>query len=385
MQAGLIDLANTAIAQRGDVGAALEHLGRGLGTDRVYVFAAHEVEGEAAVSQTHEWCHDGVTEELPNLQNCIVAEIGMQRVMDHLYRGEPVAVNIHTMTETERAHLEPQGIKSMLCLPIMKRNDFWGLIGFDQCNEIRSWGTDTINALRPTAFELGLYAEISELQLELDNAKNEVAQLNYRLQNMQRIGHDLNNALTVISGVFETNPSLSNDPNAKLARRAINTAHVLAQDLRGTRFTEPTPANTSTIRTAVMGAIVACRTIAHFEIEEDLWQMELDASALARVMDNLARNASHSMNSGGEITVRAYNKHARSLPCVQIEVEDSGPGVAQRELVQLFNDDFSTKSSGLGLGICRDIVERAGGEISIHSHVGQGTRVIARLPKLLAK
>ena len=67
---------------------------------------------------------------------------------------------------------------------------------------------------------------------------------------------------------------------------------------------------------------------------------------------------------------------------VVLTVADSGVGMDQRTLEQLFTPFFTTKSDGTGLGLvsCRRIVEGLGGQISVHSVPGEGTRFDVRLP-----
>ena len=103
-----------------------------------------------------------------------------------------------------------------------------------------------------------------------------------------------------------------------------------------------------------------------------------DRERILQVFSNLVGNAIRFTPEGGSITVGA-ERHADE---VAFFVEDTGPGIAPENLERVFEPLFSTKSFGTGLGLptVKQIVEQHGGSIRIESQVGQGTRVLIRLP-----
>ncbi|MBX5481705.1 MAG: response regulator [Myxococcaceae bacterium] len=105
-----------------------------------------------------------------------------------------------------------------------------------------------------------------------------------------------------------------------------------------------------------------------------------DPAALTQVWINLLDNALRALDESGTIEVRL----SQTKTDVVVEVIDSGAGIRPEDLKRLFEPFFSTRSagegSGLGLALCRRIVVSHGGQITIDSTVGQGTRVTVRLP-----
>jgi two-component system cell cycle sensor histidine kinase/response regulator CckA len=105
---------------------------------------------------------------------------------------------------------------------------------------------------------------------------------------------------------------------------------------------------------------------------------------LAQVFLNLLVNAAQSIEegdvSGNQIRIRTWVEGERLLA----EVADSGKGIDAKLLDKIFDPFFSTKEvgegSGLGLAICRNIIEAQGGEITVASKPGEGTRFTIRLP-----
>jgi signal transduction histidine kinase len=69
---------------------------------------------------------------------------------------------------------------------------------------------------------------------------------------------------------------------------------------------------------------------------------------------------------------------------VILDVADNGPGIASENIERVFDTHFTTKmpgrGSGLGLSLCRSLVERDGGKIAVDSVFGQGTTVVIKLP-----
>jgi signal transduction histidine kinase len=98
------------------------------------------------------------------------------------------------------------------------------------------------------------------------------------------------------------------------------------------------------------------------------------------VFHNLFENAHHAMKGEGTISVstRLNGKH------VIISVHDTGNGVAAEHQERLFEPFFTTKDkgegTGIGLVICRDLIERSGGQITFESTENCGTTFHILLP-----
>lgn len=106
--------------------------------------------------------------------------------------------------------------------------------------------------------------------------------------------------------------------------------------------------------------------------------VDVDAERLRQVLINLMRNAAEAMHDTGRLTVRTRSADAAGFAC--IEIEDTGPGIA--EDAPVFDAFFTTKESGTGLGlaIVHRIVEEHGGTISYESQPGR-TCFFVRLPE----
>jgi signal transduction histidine kinase len=112
--------------------------------------------------------------------------------------------------------------------------------------------------------------------------------------------------------------------------------------------------------------------------------VRLDAARIGRVLTNLVGNALRHTPRGGRVEIYAR----RAEDCLRVEVADSGEGIRPEDLPYVFERFYrgeksrsrETGGAGLGLAIARGIVEAHGGEISIESQFGEGTRVIFQIP-----
>jgi two-component system, NtrC family, sensor histidine kinase HydH len=106
-----------------------------------------------------------------------------------------------------------------------------------------------------------------------------------------------------------------------------------------------------------------------------------DYDLLANALENLVRNAYEAMPQGGTLTVRTQ-REASDGAGVVLSVEDTGEGMDARARERAFDEFFTTKATGSGLGLAfvRRVVEAHGGEVSLTSREGRGTIVRLRLP-----
>ncbi len=138
----------------------------------------------------------------------------------------------------------------------------------------------------------------------------------------------------------------------------------------------------------VVALVRAQRDFRSLRIETDVadgLRAALGAQRLTQVLLNLVLNAGAALVSTGRteglVTIRA---RAADLGRVRIEIEDNGPGVASAVRDRLFEPFATTKEigegTGLGLAVCRGLVESAGGEIGLDRSYVDGARFYVVLP-----
>ena len=211
------------------------------------------------------------------------------------------------------------------------------------------------------------------------------------------LAHELNNPLGIIVGFAET----------LLAK--IDASHPHAEPLRiiaeeGRRcsnfvtdllaFAEPSdirpvPTDLSAAvrkRLAVMTPQLEKEAIAlKLALPPELPLVSVDPQQVEHVLHNVLTNAIEAMAGGGTLDVGAEvvaptqkQSPQVSLQTVIVRVSDTGPGLEDAELQQVFRPLFTKKTKkgmGLGLSICQALMRANGGTITIHSTPGQGTTV----------
>ncbi|MCX8188796.1 MAG: PAS domain S-box protein [Nitrososphaeria archaeon] len=133
------------------------------------------------------------------------------------------------------------------------------------------------------------------------------------------------------------------------------------------------------IEEAMKGVIVPENIKATLEIDQSVSHIKADFYIIKRVLGNLILNAIQAMPEGGTLTIIAKSSNDDLI----LEVKDTGVGIPEENIKKIFTPFFTTKSKGQGLGlaVCKRLVETLGGNISVESKVGEGTKFIIKLPK----
>jgi PAS domain S-box-containing protein len=217
------------------------------------------------------------------------------------------------------------------------------------------------------------------------------------------IAHDFNNLLTVILLNLELSQNRSagheDDPRClTAAKQAALSARSLSQQLvtfatggaSVRRATELGPL----IQESARLALIVSNVQSEFNLNHDLWPVEVDPEQIGQVLRNVVQNAREAMPDGGRVVLQAENVTLTSpvtpgLPpgdYVRVRISDQGGGIAEENLPKIYDPYFSTKQRGeqrgmgLGLTVCHSIIQKHGGAITMESELGTGTTVLLHLP-----
>lgn len=121
-----------------------------------------------------------------------------------------------------------------------------------------------------------------------------------------------------------------------------------------------------------------------FSIEERMPRIKADPERLLQVIRNIIVNATHFTPEGGTISLKIYKKGKY----VQFEINDTGEGIPKNKQKNIFSKFYQAdssamrkvKGSGLGLSICKGLVEMMGGKIWFESEEGKGTAFYFTVP-----
>ncbi len=123
------------------------------------------------------------------------------------------------------------------------------------------------------------------------------------------------------------------------------------------------------------------------EIPEQLPAVHLGQNRLMQIVLNLVLNAADACDGKGRIELRAELRGANGssgAPCIRLTVHDDGPGVPPEMVDRIFEPFVSTKEvgegSGLGLSVCKGLVESIGGKLGLDPTVSRGACFVVELP-----
>jgi signal transduction histidine kinase len=119
------------------------------------------------------------------------------------------------------------------------------------------------------------------------------------------------------------------------------------------------------------------------DLEEQLPPVPGNSLIMEQVFQNLISNALDAMPQGGTLTIQA--RAANDGDQVEMKVIDTGVGMPEDHLAQIFKPFVTSKRTGLGLGLSlvRQLVERLNGTIALSSREGHGTTASLRFPGVL--
>lgn len=101
-----------------------------------------------------------------------------------------------------------------------------------------------------------------------------------------------------------------------------------------------------------------------------------DKEQLQRVFINLLQNSIQAIPSGRQGVIKIeLNKKSPENPCIIVRIEDNGIGITAEQMDKIFSPNFTTKSTGMGLGLAmvKSIIEATGGKIWFETQLGTGT------------
>lgn len=202
------------------------------------------------------------------------------------------------------------------------------------------------------------------------------------------IGHDLRNPLTGIAGAtYYLKKKLASkidavsremleliEENVKYSNKIINDLLDYSREIT-LELTETTP---KAIIHETLALVKVPNNIQVLDNTDAQPKVRLDADKMKRVFVNIVKNAMDAMPNGGTLEITSSQKG----DMWQIVFSDAGTGMPERLLEKIWTPFFTTKAKGMGLGlpICKRIVEAHEGRIFVESTIGKGTVFTIILP-----
>jgi len=381
-------------------------MGDAVEVDRVYIWKNFTLNNKLFSTQLYEWSEGAEPQQNNEYTKDIPYEENMPGWEENLIKGYCINGLIRDMNELTQSQLAPQGIKSILVVPVFLKEQFWGFVGFDDCHKervftnneetiLRSGSLLIAHALLRNELTLNLRATALELETALEEAKAASHSKSNFLSNMS---HEMRTPLNAIIGMTQIGKSSNDMKKRNYAFEKIEGAstHLLAviNDVLDMSKIEAGKFDLSATEFEFEKMLQKSINITGFRIEEkkqhftfyidsDIPKILIgDEQRLIQVITNLLTNAVKFTPEDGSICLKAHIQKIENNLCIlKIEVSDTGIGISADQQPRLFTSFEQAESSisrkyggtGLGLSICKRIVEMMNGKIWIESELGKGS------------
>ncbi|BDI17245.1 sensor histidine kinase [Nostoc cf. commune SO-36] len=331
---------------------------------------------------------------------------------------------VSVMEDIETAHIHPChreflqqfAIRANLVVPIIVRNQIWGLLVANQCAAPRRWNHSETELLQQLANQIGIALSQAQLLEKETKQSQELIRSNAELEQFAYVAsHDLQEPLRMVTSylqLLERRYKNQLDANAdQFITYAVDGARrmqTLINDLLNySRVTSRGQSFVLVDCNAVLAQVLANLQIAIADSKavvtyDTLPQVMADATQLTQVFQNLIANAIkfchhqqpliHIGVSKGDVDIN--RKNLNFLPSEDewlFSVRDNGIGLESQYTERIFiifqrlHGREKYPGTGIGLAICKKIIERHGGHIWVESKLGQGSTFYFTIPERAVK
>ncbi len=302
-------------------------------------------------------------------------------------------------------------IRSLLVVPLLVRGEVIGTLSIDD-KEPNAFDQET-RLLTIAASQAAVAIENAQLYEslrasydQLEQAFDELRRLdNSKSELIQNISHELRTPLTFIRGYMELLQEGGLGALQDEQKQAVDIVtskslilstlvdDIIAMLETGREQISTGPVPLDRVARFAIQAARASATEAELELVEEipdgLPPVRGEMRRLGQVFDNLIQNAIKFSRPGGRITIRIVEEETE----IRAEVHDNGIGIPSSELDRIFERFYQVngttkrhfRGTGLGLAIVKQIVETHGGQVGVHSKVGQGSVFFFTVPKAASK
>lgn len=366
--------------------------------DRVYYFSFDY--HASTCSNTNEWCKPGVIPQITELQD-IPIEI-LPNWMNSMLRGEEIYIrDLNELDESwgpEKEILEPQGIQSLLVLPVIEENFLFGFIGFDAVEEKIEWNDNARNLLQILSNNIASVIRRNNQNVELIEKTEAANAASFaKSQFLANISHEIRTPINSVIGFSELLKSTSLDEDQKVFVSGLNDSanflfelvnHILDFTKIEAGKVELNREKTNLIELSysihqILLPLAKAKNI-NFELTANIGETDcvlIDETRIRQVLVNLVSNGIKFTENGFvRLSIETIGEIDNKIK-MRFSVQDSGIGISAEQQKNLFSvfhqgDNSTSKKyggSGLGLVISNGILELMNSKIICDSSPEKGS------------
>jgi PAS domain S-box-containing protein len=379
---------------------SLKQMGRFVNADRSYIFE-YDWENEVC-HNTFEWCAEGISSEIENLQNLSIGYMGGTVVAHRRGESDYIPDVLALDQSSERKILESQGIKSLLTVPMINDEYCIGFVGFDSVRMHHKYAASEIQLLKIFAEMLVNVKLRKEMVGQIIIAKERAVESD-RLKSafLANMSHEIRTPMNGILGFSQIlkEPGLSGDEQQEYIRLIeVSGARMLniINDIIDISKIEAGLMELNVSESNINEQIEYIFTFFKPEVDAKGLKLSLSIPTTARattlitdreklyaILTNLVKNAVK-FTENGEIEV-GYVLQSNTI---EFFIRDTGIGIPKEHHKAIFerfgqadvNNKMARQGAGLGLSISKAYVEKMGGKIWVESTQGKGSTFFFTLP-----
>ena len=382
----------------------LEMIGKVASVDRSYIWKNSTGEdGLVYTSQIYEW--SPFVE--PQQDNAHAINIPFDEVLPNwketLLQGECLNTLARNAAPQQQARLAPQGVVSILMVPIFMQDKFWGFIGFDDCHDERIFTSTEENVLRICGFMTMAISDAIQNEMSMHLlAKREEALIIAQVKTnfLANMSHEIRTPMNAILGMIELimheNVSDIVMSHSTDIRNACRGLLAIINDILDISKIESGKLEINPVRYYVSSLLADVISIVKMRADKKTITFAVDIDPnipseligdelrIKQVLINLLNNAVK-FTPEGHITLSVGCTVVGDTCQLVFSVQDTGIGIKPGDVEKIFVlfEQIDTKKNreiegtGLGLSISKQLVEMMDGSIAVESEYGVGSKFTA--------